>query len=103
MPSKKKKNTPKKAPLVTWEGLRIDTWFERDRSHIRLFRAPMRYDLQSHEMVIAGPCEIEVAEWWDDDAQSMLEDGIFVGRRGERELEKSVIKYAESMGLIRFR
>ena len=33
--------------------------------------------------------------WWDDDARQMFEDGFFK----RRDLESSVIKYADEMGV----
>jgi len=59
----------------------VSTWFERDRSSIVI------YD-QGNQVV---------AEWWDEDAQQMFEDGFF---QGGRRLKESVIDYARDMGLV---
>lgn len=58
----------------------VEVWEERDRLHIHLLKG-----------------ERTVAEWWDEDAREMFEDGFF--KRG-KELEPSVIAYAESVGLL---
>jgi ribosomal protein L18 len=42
-----------------------------------------------------------IAEWHDDDARSMVEDGFFVANKGKRRLQESVIEYARSVGLIK--
>jgi hypothetical protein len=62
----------------------VDVWQERDRTSIVLFDAD----------------DVVVAEWWDDDAQQMFEDGFFVSNKGARRLEQSVIEYAREMGII---
>ena len=59
----------------------VSTWFERDRSSVVL------YD-QGNQVV---------AEWWDEDAQAMFEDGFF---QGGRKLAESVLDYARDMGLV---
>lgn len=58
----------------------VEVWEERDRLHIHLLKG-----------------ERTVAEWWDEDAREMFEDGFF--KRG-KELEASVIEYATSIGLL---
>jgi hypothetical protein len=63
----------------------VDVWQERDRTSIVLFDAD----------------DVVVAEWWDDDAQQMFEDGFFVSSKGARRLEQSVIDYAKSVGLVK--
>lgn len=40
---------------------------------------------------------IEIAQWRDDDARQMVEDGFF---KSGRQLEQSVIEYGQEMGLI---
>lgn len=65
--------------------LYVDTWEERDRLHIAL-----RYDDASGDTM-------ELADWWDDDARQMFENGFFRGRDRER----SVIEYAQEMGLLK--
>jgi len=60
--------------------IRVDTWFERDRASIVVYKG-----------------DTEIAEWWDDDVRQMFEDGFF----NNRNLEKSVIDYCKSVGIIR--
>ncbi len=59
----------------------VVVWEERDRLHIGI------QEVDSGEYI---------AEWWDDDARSMFEDGFFKSGRG---LKESVIDYAARMGL----
>lgn len=61
------------------EPLTVDVWEERDRLSIVVTDAKGR----------------DVAEWWDDDARQMFEDGFF----NRRDLEGSVIRYVKEMGL----
>ena len=63
-----------------WAPWRVSVWEERDRLHIHLF---------------AGDESRTIADWWDDDARQMFEDGFFDRRR----LEASVIEYARSVNL----
>lgn len=63
---------------------RVEVWEERDRLHVALWRSWKGND----DMV---------ADWWDDDARQMFEDGFFTSGRG---LESSVIEYARSVGII---
>jgi len=59
----------------------VSTWFERDRAFVRIQeRATGEY----------------LAEWWDEDAVQMFEDGFF--ERGKK-FERSVIDYADSFGI----
>lgn len=62
----------------------VSVWEERDRLHIAL------------KVGKEGEWDTTVVDWWDDDARSMFEDGFFKAR----DLENSVIAYAEEMGLI---
>jgi hypothetical protein len=62
---------------------KVSVWEERDRLHIHLYH---------------GDENTTVAEWWDDDARSMFEDGFF---KSGRDLTQSVIEYAQSHGLVR--
>ena len=55
----------------------IKIWEERDRMHIALWDA---YE------------ENILAQWWDDDALSMIELGFF----DPKDLDNSVIKYYET-------
>jgi len=64
----------------------VDVHEERDRLSIILYWG-----------VEGDPnASIEIAEWWDDDARQMFEDGFFESGDG---LEDSVIEYAMSVGL----
>lgn len=69
----------------------VEVWEERDRLHIALYATKGK-----HAAIGAG---ILVAEWWDDDARSMFEDGFFDARN----LKESVIEYAASVGLVKFK
>jgi hypothetical protein len=71
----------------TWNDVRVQTWEERDRVHIWV-----HYKDDHPIMPMAT-----VAEWWDDDARQMFEDGFF---KGGRQLETSVLKYCQDVGLI---
>ena len=59
----------------------VDVWEERDRLSI----------------VVTDRDDKDVAEWWDDDARQMFEDGFF---ESGRNLESSVIKYLQDMDVI---
>lgn len=60
----------------------VEVWEERDRLHIQ---------------AVHKQTGVTIAEWWDDDARSMFEDGFF--RRG-RELKPSVVAYLQDMRLV---
>jgi hypothetical protein len=69
---------------------RVETWFERDRKSIVVYDAADR----------------EIAEWWDEDVDNMVESGYFdasgfiMGREVHpRKLEDSVLGYVKEMGL----
>lgn len=64
--------------------LKVTVWEERDRLHIAIVDAATEQET--------------VAEWWDDDARQMFEDGFF---KSGRELRASVLEYAKDMGLCR--
>lgn len=85
MPPKKsaasrKRSKPKSGPAR--EDVTVETWFERDRSHVRID------DRRTGETLI---------EWWDEDVEQLFEDGFF--KRG-RDLEDSVLDYAEHLGVL---
>jgi hypothetical protein len=61
----------------------VDWWQERDRTSIVVFKDEDR--------------DVTVAEWWDEDAQSMMEDGFFKWHDDD-----SVIDYLDEIGLIEF-
>lgn len=74
----------------------VDVWEERDRLHIALYFDPEHGGRRASQR---DPNDGElVAEWWDDDARQMFEDGWF---EPGRKLGGSVVDYAESVGLIR--
>jgi hypothetical protein len=77
----------------TWTQaeLYVDVWEERDRLHIALYGFR-----DGGVRRMSGDGEL-LAEWWDDDARQMFEDGFFE----RRNLENSVVKYAEEVGLVR--
>lgn len=66
----------------TRDNVRIEVWEERDRLHIGI------QDKDTGEYY---------ASWWDDEARQMFEDGFF---KPGRELEESVLEYAEDMGIL---
>lgn len=57
----------------TTSNTNLEVWEERDRLHI---------SLESGDATIA--------EWWDDDARQMFEDGFF----NRSSLHESVVEYA---------
>lgn len=59
----------------------IDWWQERDRTSVVVFADDDR--------------DVTIAEWWDEDAQSMMEDGFFKWHDDD-----SVIEYLEDMEVI---
>ena len=62
----------------------VTTWEERNRLHIAI------EDVENDDIL---------AEWWDDDARQMFEDGFF----SSKDLEGSVIDYAAQMGIPAYR
>lgn len=62
------------------DHLHVNVWEERDRLSI----------------IVTDDNDNPIAEWWDDDARQMFEDGFF--RRG-RGLVPSVIAYVEEHGM----
>jgi len=70
----------------------VDSWVERDRIGIWIT------DLRTSKTI---------AEWWDDKARAMFDEGFFKpatftrsGELGGREFIESVLDYAESVGLL---
>jgi hypothetical protein len=71
---------------------RVGVWEERDRLHIS----------------VTGPNDHTIAEWWDDDASQMFEDGFFksggrsIGRLSESDsvFTESVLNYCRYIGLL---
>jgi len=78
---KRKRKYPVKGHLNEFT---VAIWEERDRVRIDLL---FRDD--------------EVASWIDEAAAEMFTDGFFVANRGEAALERSVLEYAENVGLIK--
>lgn len=64
--------------------IEVNTWFERDRAHVAIIEVDTQETL---------------TEWWDEDVQSLCEDGFFVCGKGEKRFKDSVIEYAEYLGL----
>lgn len=85
LPSTKKKK-------LTRDDAKVISWSERDRLHIGIV------DKETEQK--------SIADWWDDDARQMFEDGFF--KPGNirhqtitgRAFEDSVLEYAESVGLL---
>lgn len=71
-----------KATKPTRYDVTVETWFERDRSHVRIDEKETGRTL---------------IEWWDQDVQQLFEDGFF--ERGRR-FEQSVLDYGEHLGLL---
>ena len=63
----------------------VNLWFERDRASITVTN-------------INGKT---IAEWWDEDVQSMFEDGFFVSGKGKNKLAASVLDYLQNRGVIK--
>lgn len=59
----------------------VQTWFERDRSHVELHN---------------DTTDETVVEWWDDEVQEAIDDGFL----NPRNYKDSAIKYALHTGLI---
>jgi hypothetical protein len=74
------KRARRNAGAVRWTvgNTKLDVWEERDRLHIGLS---------------AKPSGKTIADWWDDDARQMFEDGFFSARN----LHASVVAYANDM------
>ena len=79
-------------PLPTRDAVEIGSWQERDRLGI---------------WIIDKRTDKTIAEWWDEDAREMFEQGWFKPGVPQRDIDKpsrafleSVLDYAESVGLI---
>ena len=66
----------------TRNDVRVEVWEERDRLHIGI-----------QDRIYGN----YYANWWDNEARQMFEDGFF---KSGKQLEESVLDYAESVGLI---
>lgn len=75
-------NPSKRKARPTREDVTVETWFERDRAHVRID------ERRTGKILI---------EWWDDDVRQLFEDGFF--RRG-RGFEDSVLDYGEHLGIL---
>lgn len=71
-----------KRKFPTRDQVRVEVWEERDRLHIGIQDKETGY---------------YYASWWDDDARQMFEDGFF---QRVPNLERSVLDYAEDMGIL---
>lgn len=92
---------------TTWAGERdeffLESWEERDRIHLALYFDPAA--ARSRHGHMSGDGEL-VAEWWDDDARQMFEDGFFStkprpGVARKHALEDSVIRYLQDVGVVK--
>jgi hypothetical protein len=81
LPVDNTKTNPRARRLPRAEDVDLYVWEERDRLHIEARNRKT---------------EKTIAEWWDDDARQMFEDGFFDSRR----LEHSVVKYLQDVGLV---
>ena len=80
----------------TRSQVKVTVWEERDRLHIGI--------------VDKATEQISYADWWDDDARQMFEDGFFEGaiprdwsptnNAWEQKFKNSVLRYAEDMGIL---
>ncbi len=90
--TKARKETQNKLDKPTREDVGVDSWVERDR--IGIWLTDKRTDKT-------------VAEWWDEDAAQMFEDGFFKPGHIRNEtitgpdFEKSVLDYAEYIGILK--
>jgi len=77
---------------MTRDKVKVISWAERDRMHIGIV------DKKTEQK--------SIADWWDDEARQMFEDGFF--KPGDirqqtikgRAFEDSVLDYAESVGIL---
>lgn len=90
----------------------VDVWAERDRLHIRArladeIEVPDIYGYgKTHKIKTSGRT---IAEWWDEDAVAMFEDGFFkpgiihrqLDQIASPELVESVRKYLVNVGMVR--
>ena len=76
----------KKILKPTRYDVKLTKWEERDRLHIGIV------DKETEQ--------ISYADWWDEDARQMFEDGFFVSGKGQAAFENSVLDYAEDMGIL---
>jgi len=74
---------PDAKKLPTRYDVKVTQWAERDRHHIGIV------DKETEQ--------ISYADWWDDEARQMFEDGFFLSGN---DFENSVLGYAEDMGIL---
>lgn len=79
VPEPGKNYDPSTGDIPDADDLTVEVWEERDRLHIAVVDEMGEY----------------IAEWWDDEARQMFEDGFFARGKG---LESSVIEYVVEMG-----
>jgi hypothetical protein len=76
----------------------VTVWQERDRLHISV-------DYKHGKMPASPLAKRDIADWWDEDASQMFEDGFFkpMGPMGEKDPKfiNSVLEYCEQMGILR--
>ena len=83
-----------KKKLPTREDVIVTVMEERDRLHIGI--------------VDKATEQISYADWWDDDARQMFEDGFFkagivhhqLSQEADRKMTDSILEYAEDMGIL---
>ncbi len=92
LPQVQPRKLPQSAKKPARDDVLVDTWQERDRLGIWLT------DRRTDRVI---------AEWWDEDAREMFEQGFFKPGVPQRTTEKpsrafvdSVLDYAESVGLL---
>lgn len=73
-----------KAKAVAIDDTSLNTWFERDRSHLEL------RDARTDKTIL---------EFWDDDVQQLVEDGFL----DPRDWHGSIYDYAVHLGVIKGR
>lgn len=76
----------RKTSLPKRSDLKVTIWDERDRLRIRVTDDDTE--------------QLDVANWWDDDARSMIKDGFFDNGNGFEVLEESILDYCQENGLI---
>ncbi|MDD4985483.1 MAG: DUF192 domain-containing protein [Dehalococcoidales bacterium] len=92
LPQAQPRNLPQTAKKPTRDEVKVDAWQERDRLGIWLT------DRRTDKVI---------AEWWDEDAREMFEQGWFkpgvpqhANEKPSRAFVDSVLDYAESVGML---
>lgn len=68
---------------VTRESLKVDTWFERDRSMVCVYAE-------------TSSGRVDIAEWWDEDVEGLVEDGFL----DPSDWDGSAIDYVEHLDMV---